>query len=387
MPILSLYILKQQVKPLFLSVFLFLVILLLNRVFELINLVVGKGVPAGIVGKMLLYSLPFILSLVIPMAVMISVIVSFGSMSEKYEIIGMQSSGISLMPLLLPLFILYLSLFVVLVFFSNNIVPSSNKKLKDTVYRIARMRPSSTVEEGTYFSSYDSRYIIFIDKIYKNSKIEKIYIKEKIKPDRWRIITSPYGFISSSGRNVLLILHKGNFTDIRVGRVPDFMKGVFEQYTIAIPIEDSLKENNRRRLSDREMTIGMLKSRIDSIASLKGISSKRKKMAINRYLVEIHKKIAIPFASIVFLFIGAPIGILMRKGNIGVAVGAGLIVFILYYALLIGGEQISDRGVLSPFIGIWLPNIIFSIIGVILMFKAWKGKIITLSFRRKRDDI
>ncbi len=379
MPILSRYILAKQIKPFFLSLFLFLVILLLNRIFELVHLIVGRGVPIAIVGKILLYSLPFIVSLVIPMAVMISIIVSFGDMSEKYEIIGIYSCGIDLKPLIIPLFIVIAIMFVLLSAFNAYIVPSSNRLLKNTLYDVTHIKPSSTVEEGIFFNSFDNRYLIFIDKISKNDSIKNVYIKEKIDRKRWRIISAPYGIITSSGRDAVLSLRDGVFVDVTAGRENSYLRGEFKRYTVSIPLEDSLEEKERHYVSDREMTLTQLLSKVDSLKSNSAISQKGLKRRINRYMVEVHKKFSIPFAMVVFLFMGMPVGIMMRKGNIGVAVGSGLIIFIIYYVFLIGGEQLADRGVLSAFWGMWFPNIFFLIISLFLHIKTGG-----ITFRREK---
>ena len=104
----------------------------------------------------------------------------------------------------------------------------------------------------------------------------------------------------------------------------------------------------------------------------------------DRYWVEIHKKYSLPFACIVFVLIGAPLGTMMRKGGFGMAAGISLIFFLIYWAFLIGGEKLADRGLLSPFWGIWSANIFFSIVGILLMIKSAREKVtLDLSFLKK----
>lgn len=87
---------------------------------------------------------------------------------------------------------------------------------------------------------------------------------------------------------------------------------------------------------------------------------------IAEFSVEVHKKLSIPFACIVFVFLGAPIGMLTRKGNIGVAaiISAGLLT--VYFVAIIQGEKLADRMIISPFMGMWGINIFLLIIGIIL---------------------
>ncbi len=84
---------------------------------------------------------------------------------------------------------------------------------------------------------------------------------------------------------------------------------------------------------------------------------------INQYQVEIHKKFSIPSACIVFVLLGAPLGIRARRGGLAAGfLSAGF--FMFYYLCLVGGEQLADRRYLAPWISMWLPNIILGILGV-----------------------
>ncbi|OPX34383.1 hypothetical protein B1H10_03790 [candidate division KSB1 bacterium 4484_188] len=77
---------------------------------------------------------------------------------------------------------------------------------------------------------------------------------------------------------------------------------------------------------------------------------------IHKYEVEIHKKFSIPFASIVFVLIGAPLGIKARKGSLGVGITFSIGFFLLYWVFLIGGEELADRQIVSPFLAMWMAN-------------------------------
>ena len=91
--------------------------------------------------------------------------------------------------------------------------------------------------------------------------------------------------------------------------------------------------------------------------------------SINKYLVELHKKFSIPFASIVFILIGAPLGIMARKGGIAISMGISLGFFIVYWIFLISGEEFADRGLLSPALSMWLPNLILGPVGLIMCYR------------------
>jgi len=87
---------------------------------------------------------------------------------------------------------------------------------------------------------------------------------------------------------------------------------------------------------------------------------------INKYGVETHKKFSLPVACILFAITGASLGVLTKKGGFAIGTGLSLGFFIVYYIFLIGGEDMADRNLVSPFIGLWTPNILLLIIGLYL---------------------
>jgi lipopolysaccharide export LptBFGC system permease protein LptF len=96
------------------------------------------------------------------------------------------------------------------------------------------------------------------------------------------------------------------------------------------------------------------------------------KESINRYLVEVHKKFSIPFASIVFVLIGAPLGIAARKGSLGVGATLSILFFLIYWACLILGEDLADRRLLTPLLAMWFPNLLIGAAGFYLTWRTVK---------------
>jgi lipopolysaccharide export system permease protein len=95
-------------------------------------------------------------------------------------------------------------------------------------------------------------------------------------------------------------------------------------------------------------------------------------VAKNRYLVEVHKKFSIPFASIVFILVGAPLGIASRKGSMGIGITLSIFFFLLYWICLILGEDLADRRFLHPMLAMWFPNILIGIAGIYLTWRTVK---------------
>ena len=136
-----------------------------------------------------------------------------------------------------------------------------------------------------------------------------------------------------------------------------------QQYEIEL--EDSLKlieggsiERVKRRLKNMKRGVESDFSLITSFSN-----------SINKYLVELHKKFSIPFASVVFILIGAPLGMMVRKGGFAVSMAFSLSFFVIYWAFLIGGEEFADRGFLSPALSMWLPNIVLGVLGLYMCYR------------------
>ena len=132
-----------------------------------------------------------------------------------------------------------------------------------------------------------------------------------------------------------------------------------------IKLQDSLLKIEGASISRVTRRLKNLKRGIESDFSL--ITSY--KNSINKYLVELHKKFSIPFASIVFILIGTPLGIMARKGGFAVSMAFSLSFFIIYWIFLISGEEFADRGLLSPALSMWLPNIVLGSLGIFMCYR------------------
>jgi len=92
--------------------------------------------------------------------------------------------------------------------------------------------------------------------------------------------------------------------------------------------------------------------------------------SVNKYGVEIHKKFSLPVACILFVLLGASLGVLARKGGFVVGISLSFGFFLIYYLFLIGGEEMADRNYVSPAVGMWSPNVVLFIIAFYLTFRT-----------------
>lgn len=101
-------------------------------------------------------------------------------------------------------------------------------------------------------------------------------------------------------------------------------------------------------------------------AELRSLQSRIRALeeGVNRHVVELHKKFAIPFACIVFVLIGAPLAVRFPRGGVGMVIAFSLLIFSIYWSGLTGGEQLGDKGIISPVLAMWAVNIIFLGLGI-----------------------
>lgn len=91
---------------------------------------------------------------------------------------------------------------------------------------------------------------------------------------------------------------------------------------------------------------------------------------IRSYLVEVHKKFALPAAILTFVLIGVPLGVRSGRGGFGMSGSLSVLFFLVYWIFLIGGEDLADRGFLPPAVAMWTPNLVMLLVGLWLMRSA-----------------
>ena len=107
----------------------------------------------------------------------------------------------------------------------------------------------------------------------------------------------------------------------------------------------------------------------------------------SRYMVEFHKKFAIPFACVVFTLLGVPMAVTSSRSGKGVSVSLAIAVFLIYYLFLMVGERFADRGMLNPMIAMWSANIILLGVGIPIFLKAIReGSVFSFTLRPRKLD-
>lgn len=409
-------------------------VFLLQFLMKFADRMVGKGLSIFVIAELIIYNLAWMVVLVVPMAVLIATLMAFGNLAQNNEVAVMKASGISLYKMMVPPLFASGVLVIFLIFFNNYLYPDANHAARLLMHDISRKKPTLSLVPGLFSQEIPNYSILARDIDREANVLKDMTIYDNSKPEKTNIVTAEKGriYFSPDQSKLILDLTNGEIHETqRVNKDP-YRILKFNKHRIVLPAEQFTFQQTAPGgpRGDRELGAQDIIKIVDSIktqyvsyqedyenkieqylfpdstalnkstraggqdiyASVETKISNAKN-AINaaiyrmeankksryRYWVEIHKKFSIPAACIVFILIGAPLGTMTRKGGFGMAGGISLLFFLIYWAFLIGGEKLADRGMLSPFIGMWSANFILGALGIWLTVKAAKERI-TISF-------
>jgi lipopolysaccharide export system permease protein len=407
-------------------------VLLLQFLMKFADNLVGKGLSIFVIVKLIAYNLAWMFVLVVPMAILIATIMAFGTMGQNNEIAILKASGVSLYKMMIPPLGFAIVLAVLLIQFNNHVYPDANHAARMLMTDISKQKPTLSLIPGVFSQEVDNYSILAREINPKTNELRDVTIYDYSDRKKTNIITAKSGKIYFAKQLDKLIMdlkdgqiHESDVSNNNVYRILEFKKhkiamnadkftfkqsgpgeprnnrelGAPEMVVIADSLDEMLastsagfnKKINNNFLPDSASFNGtkivrdpdtykyvraedVIKSTRNTIrASLNDIKFKSEN--IDNYWVEIHKKYSIPFACIVFVLVGAPLGTIARKGGMGVAAPLSFIFIFIYWAFLIGGEKLADRALLSPFWGMWSGNFVLGALGVFMTIKSAKERI------------
>ncbi|MEA2031369.1 MAG: LptF/LptG family permease [candidate division Zixibacteria bacterium] len=437
------YILKEHIAPFFLSFFAITFLLVIDFVPKVMDHVIDKDLSIWVALELVGLNVAWMLALSVPMAVLVAVLMGFGRLTSDFEITAIKASGINLIRVIMPLMIVGCILMVGMIEFNDKILPDLNKRSRLLWGDIAAMRPTLVFRPGVFISDIPG-YLVLINHInHTTSLVEGVRItnvKNAAKPE---IVVSEHGFLktTNNGMNMQFTLFNGEIHKLDTKDPANYRRMSFNKHVMNISGTGSeLKRSNQEYSSDREMSIEQMRINVDrakativpfkerivdhlqrkydylfadsfvysgdtSIADTAAFDQMRRNASnqykvvrrsrqqiaaqgklVNKYSIEIYKKFSIPAASLAFILIGAPLAIISRRGGMGVAIAISIGLFVIYWAFLIGGEDLADRGFMSPFWAMWGANLLIGGIGLYLVFKVVTESQI-FSFFRQTESI
>jgi lipopolysaccharide export system permease protein len=433
------YIIKEHILPFLYSLGIIIFIFTMTTAVQLLDKIISKGLSPGVVLEIFAIQLGWIVALAIPMSILTSTLMTFGSMSANNEIMAVKSTGQSLFYLITPVFAASCLLAACNIYFNDLILPNANHRAASLMSDISRKRPALFIEPGVLIRDFPN-YTLWVKKVdQKTGMMENVRVYSAPPGENPQTIISEAGDIklTGDGKDIEITLYNGETHSTNAKNPKENFVCKFKKQIFFLQNPDTeLRRTNRDYRSDREMSAEMMINLINGykktksdyirehsqhlaseIANIKNIDTllvkypqlkntadtvssfadwtatvknslspavadiKTKQgvtgrllskirfqdMQINQYLVEVHKKYAMPIACIVFVLIGAPLGIMAKRGGITVGASYSLFFFILYWAILIWGESLADKCIIPAWLAMWGGDILIGMCGIVLM--------------------
>ena len=352
MKILRIYILKEFWPLFFLAIIVFTSILLLGEMRELMEIAAKGGRAAW---RLIAYIPLFSLSYSLPMAILTATMFSLGRLAQDNEITAAKASGIKIFSLLLPLFLVGFFFSLLSLYLNNAVIPRAEYRFEVLSEELGRKKPALLFRERAFIKDF-AEYRFFLEKV-EGNLLQGIHIWQLREEDPPLTIFARRGEVipDPAQRQITLKLIEGMRTEIDPGAPGEYSRTDFSVYYFNIP----LPEVRIRRKSRDEMTIQELREEIKELPGLK----------VYPLLVEINRRFSLSFASLTFILIGAPLGIMVKKGGKSRGFGLSFLLILLYYVMMMLGESLGEKGALPPVITMWAPTVFLSSVGLFLIIR------------------
>src|SRR5438309_8077013 len=446
--ILSRYLLRQHVAPLVFALAAFTLLMLLRQVAQQFGNLVGKGLPWSVILEVFLLSVPFIVAMTLPMAVLVAVLYAFSQLAGDHEITAMKASGVSLGRLVSPVLSAAALVAALAFLWSDQVLPRSNHRLRTLLVDIQRKKPSFSLKEQVINEVVSGQFFLRAARIDPaTNRLRDVTIYDLgDAPERRRIIVADSGQMAYTprGTDLYLTLLDGEIQEVKRTEPGQFNRTFFRTNRIKVAnISDTLTRTQADPYrGDRELSICELAQQVrvakrdearvhvemraavaadlrrlaglpvppvpqDSesnsqpglvcrmwgglIAWLapraagaaqgpappparpivtpgaglgEDVSARGDRQRAATYAVEVHKKLAIAGACFAFALLGIPLALRFPRGGAGLVIGTSVTVFAIYYIGLIAGEDLGDRLIVSPFVAMRVPNVLFVVLGL-----------------------
>ena len=437
MKILTRYLLRAHVGPFLFAFGALTGVILINTLARRLADLAGKGLPLDVVLEFFVLALPATVALTFPMAVLVSVLYTFSNFTSENEITALKASGVDLKRMLLPLLVVAGVLTGGMIWFNDRVLPEANHRWSQLYIDIARKTPTLALQAQTMnrispSTATSQTYYLRAARVDPaTNKMWDVSIYDVSNPNVARTIYADSGLalFNRTRTDLVMRLYDGHMREVFRDDPAAFRRMEFREQVFGIPGVGNLLQIDQQSggyRGDREMTIGMLQARIDTVARERAMVSRSFRTTakadleyalaggtryyrdgvpspltdtarvkpqpgdvrlrtrrtaddlqatarrvdelsqqIREFDVEIHKKYSIAVASLVFVILGAPLALRFGGGGIGMVIATSMAIFAIYYVGLIGGESLANRGVTTPLIAMWVVNAAMAVLGVL----------------------
>jgi lipopolysaccharide export system permease protein len=337
----------------------FLAVTIIVDVFERLDTFLDHHVHMLLVLQYYLATLPFLVSVILPIATLLGVLFSLGGMARRNELVAMTAAGVSLYRVLAPLLVAGFALTTVGLVFSTELAPRGTQLADEVWDHEIKERPRlhGSMRRDLNYLGAGGR--IFLIRRYDGAKgrMEDVVVQQFAGGTLAHRIDAK----TAVWRDGHWVFHDGYLRRFREDGPPQveaFRERVF----------DEIRETPRDLLEvvgePEEMTLGELRDQAHRIASSGG--------DVTRFIVDEHSRWSFPFASFVVILLGAPLAGAIRRGGHALGFGLALLLGFGYYILLRVAQTFGLNGTLPAWAAAWLPNIVFMVAGSLAFWKTRK---------------
>jgi lipopolysaccharide export system permease protein len=208
----DLLVLKSYIGPLVLTFFIAIFVLLMQFLWKYVDDLVGKGLPWNVVAELMFYASSTFVPMALPLAILLSSLMTFGNLGEHYELVATKAAGVSLRRIMAPLIILSVMIGIGAFYFSNIVLPIANLKFRAILYDVRQQKLSFNIKEGIYYDGLEG-YVIRVGEKERDGKIirDVMIYDHTDRQGNTNITLAEWGSMDQTpdGRFLILTLYNG----------------------------------------------------------------------------------------------------------------------------------------------------------------------------------
>ncbi len=334
---------------------------------------VVRGLEPALIARFLLVSLPQSLTFTVPLAALVSALLVFGRLSADNEISAMKACGVNLWQVMLPVAGLGALMSVVSVHINNEISPQSHFARRSLSASAASGAGLKLLQPGLFIQDFPGMTFWFARR--EGNDLFNLLIFDKSRNDKNREIRAERAHVEVRGDDILLDMRQ-----VRIEPFSDTHPGAVTADRLTHVITDAMKPRVYKptvssiRKGEIQTMIADLQAEAAALESAEtGLPAERElaradlRKRISMARTELHRRLALGLAPLVFILLGMPLGIRShrRESNIGIAIS--MAVMVLYYSLLIVTKSFAKRPEFHPHLLAWLPTLVCVVLAAVLI--------------------
>ncbi len=369
MRIFTRYILREVTGYALLGGVLFTFILFMRYLLPLMELFVrGVASPSDLV-RLVAFLMPTFLTVTIPMAVLIGILLGLSRLAADSEITAMRASGVGILSFVRIVSIFALLSWVAGLANSLYVAPKAAQALLQYEEQAKTSQATVQVQPRVFYEDFKN-YVLYAQDVLPGANgtavWKHVFLADLTKPATPHIITANEAIVLSGGaQTIRMQLADGSRHDISLSDPNQYDISTF--LSTELPIQTG-QQSEDSHLSRRDTPMQAL-----DMSELWGLARGTNASEARSYRIELHRRFSFPTACLVLMLVGVPLGLSSKRGGKGTGFVVTLMLVFLYYFLSIIGTALARQDKVPPFFGVWGANIIFTLAGVLLIQQMSRG--------------